>query len=288
VFSISGNADTGKSLLIHDIAKDLIRQGKSVCLVHSGHLNEGHYKLKELKDWPIYSAKNFLEMFIFDKLIYDFLIFDDVQSLNKIQFDTIKEIFINQNKRIILSADSGQLLWDNEVYNAYHTFLKSVDAKSYELSNKIKTNLEIASFMSCVFNKKKQPKKLNYNNIELSYFSSENQIRKHIASLKASGWQDFYFSESIASKKPFKEFNSFKDIKKQKESGQSYDRVALVIDKNFIYNEEGKLMVACNKDYQSPMILHQIMTRTIKKIHVIILDNEPLLDHLLNILEHDC
>lgn len=58
--------------------------------------------------------------------------------------------------------------------------------------------------------------------------------------------------------------NTFQEMTLEMDSRQDFDKVAVVMDDKFIYNEEGKLMVACNSNYQAPMLLHQIMTRTIK------------------------
>ena len=220
-------------------------------------------------------------------LEFDVAIFDDAHILDEYHFDTIRELIENQDKKIILSTDKNYDAWQHGTYKAYNGLMKNDWSISYDLSNKIRTSLEIVAFMSCVFNKKKQAKKLSYNNIELSFFSSSKDIKKHIASLKTCGWQDFYLSSSNGDLNPSKDINTFKEKTLKKELEEDFEKVAVVMDNSFVYNEEGKLVVASKSNYQAPMVLHKIMTRATKKIHFIILDNEPLFEHFLDIIDAD-
>src|SRR5699024_1733614 len=54
---IEGKPGTGKSLLLYDIAKEMIKNFKIV-LIHCGQLNEGHLKLKMEYGWDILPAKD--------------------------------------------------------------------------------------------------------------------------------------------------------------------------------------------------------------------------------------
>lgn len=44
VYGLSGEAGTGKSLLIYDLAREICKRSK-VCIIHCGYLNRGHKKL---------------------------------------------------------------------------------------------------------------------------------------------------------------------------------------------------------------------------------------------------
>lgn len=44
-FTLSANAETGKTLLMYDIAKDFINKGKKILIIHCGKLNHGHNRL---------------------------------------------------------------------------------------------------------------------------------------------------------------------------------------------------------------------------------------------------
>ena len=65
--------------------------------------------------------------------------------------------------------------------------------------------------------------------------------------------------------------------------GQEFENVVIVIDKTFNYNTSGEL-TANNNYYSQKQMLYQIITRAVKKLHIIIWDNETMLDRCIQIL----
>lgn len=57
-FCISANAGTGKTLLLYDIAKEILNRGKHVKIIHCGLLNEGHKLLRDNYGWDIVPIRN--------------------------------------------------------------------------------------------------------------------------------------------------------------------------------------------------------------------------------------
>lgn len=60
-------------------------------------------------------------------------------------------------------------------------------------------------------------------------------------------------------------------------------RCDIVIDDSFKYNSQGDL-IADNTYYSQRQMLYQIITRTRKKLHIVIIDNEVMLDRCIDIL----
>ena len=54
-------------------------------------------------------------------------------------------------------------------------------------------------------------------------------------------------------------------------------------DDSFKYNSQGDL-IADNTYYSQRQMLYQIITRTRKKLHIVIIDNEVMLDRCIDIL----
>ncbi len=52
-FCITANAGTGKTLLMYDIAKELISLGNNILIIHCGKLNGGHSELITEYNWDI-------------------------------------------------------------------------------------------------------------------------------------------------------------------------------------------------------------------------------------------
>ena len=65
--------------------------------------------------------------------------------------------------------------------------------------------------------------------------------------------------------------------------GQEFEKVVIVLDEDFAYNSSGGLY-ANNKFYSQRQMLYQIVTRAIKKLHVLIINNEMMLERCIQIL----
>ena len=86
--SITGSAGTGKTLLIYDVAKVLIKQGMKLLIIHCGNLNEGHIALLS-RGWDISPAKELKDR---DLGKYDFIVVDEAQRIYEEQLKKILEV----------------------------------------------------------------------------------------------------------------------------------------------------------------------------------------------------
>ena len=67
--------------------------------------------------------------------------------------------------------------------------------------------------------------------------------------------------------------------------GQEFDGVAVTIDKYFRYNKDGKLAYVGSSYYYPVKMLFQNITRARKRLDLIIIDNEDLLNRCVDILK---
>lgn len=65
--------------------------------------------------------------------------------------------------------------------------------------------------------------------------------------------------------------------------GQEFEKVVLVMDGCFKYNEDGKLMYRAENYYSLKGMLYQIVTRAVKELKIIVLNNPELFYKLLEI-----
>ena len=163
--ALTGGAGTGKTLLTYHIAKETIQRGKKVLILHCAPLNSGHQILMDEYNWSIYMPK-----YAPNTIDFDLIIIDEAQRMYPYQFDKyIKEVR-TLNKKCIFSYDEKQYLRDNE--KQYHTkerIEKELLCTPYKLTDKIRTNKEIAYFIRQLFNIKKNIPNIDYTNIELIY-----------------------------------------------------------------------------------------------------------------------
>jgi len=67
--------------------------------------------------------------------------------------------------------------------------------------------------------------------------------------------------------------------------GQEFDNVVLIIDKFFYYNKDNELAYNGQSFYSAHKMLFQNITRTRKKLNLIIIDNSQILNRCLSILQ---
>lgn len=286
-FCISANAGTGKTLLTYDIAKEFMQSGMNVVLIHSGKLNDGHDMLKQKYNWKIYSVASIKQPLINNLFnSCDFLFIDEAQRIRISQL----ELIINYSKEhsipIVFSYDPRQYLRDGEdhdVENYIKTYYGEIPISSKKLTNKIRTNKELASFITNLFEIGKSKNDLNYSCVTIDYISEENQLQDYIEYLKRQqGWQPLTYTTSMYYKDPFDSLSTVSDKNAHDVIGQEFSKVVFVMDENFIY-QNNRLFTKKGAYYSPKGMLYQITTRVINELKIIVFNNPELYLRLLEI-----
>ncbi|MEC1797216.1 DUF2075 domain-containing protein [Bacillus mojavensis] len=288
-FSIEGNAGTGKSLLTYDIIKELKLREYEILVLHCGILNDGHRYLKE-KGWNIDSIKNYAN---YDFNRYKLVLLDEVQRIYLNQFNNIVDEIRNSESgcKCLFAYDPKQCLRSNEIRNNIPNLIKDIvpNEHSFTLSEKIRTNKELAEFVKNLFNCKRVSKKQKYSNIEIQYFSTPTKAKLYLQNhLSNSEWQIIDYTESSRVVYPYDHYLVRNGCNAHKVIGQEFDNVIAVIDEYFYYTEDGSLSTkgwGNNPYYHPTKMLFQIVTRARKKLKLIIIDNKSVLQHCLKILD---
>ena len=277
--ALTGGAGTGKTLLTYHIAKETIQRGKKVLILHCAPLNSGHQILMDEYNWSIYMPK-----YAPNTIDFDLIIIDEAQRMYPYQFDKyIKEVR-TLNKKCIFSYDEKQYLRDNE--KQYHTkerIEKELLCTPYKLTDKIRTNKEIAYFIRQLFNIKKNIPNIDYTNIELTYCKDCYSAKLLLQELLERGWKTPNYTPGTRSFFHYEAYLSNDTESAHSVVGQEFNNVVVVIDESFKYNSQGDL-IADNTYYSQRQMLYQIITRTRKKLHIVIIDNEVMLDRCIDIL----
>lgn len=285
-FAIEGSAGTGKTLLAYDIAKEFISDGKSIIVIHSGNLNDGHYKLKNDYEWNIIPAK---EISFFNLKEYDFIFVDEVQRMIQNQLKQIIDDVQSSNGKCIFSYDKQQCLSDGEIKANNSEFIeKCALPQKFKLTDKIRTNKEISSFIINLFDLYKRNPDINYSNIKIQYFSDANGAIQYMRQLNREGWKIINYTPSLYETYHYNYYSLGTD-NAHRVIGQEYDKVVAVIDDYFGYSEEGKLgIIQSNFSYYyNPIkMLFQILTRARSELTLIIINNKELLKQCIHILKN--
>lgn len=139
-------------MLVYDIVKTLKEENKNPLIIHCGNLNDGQHILKE-NGWEIIPIK---DLKYHNLLEYDAVIIDEAQRIYPSQLDEVIEKIKQGTGSCIFSYDKVQTLAKNEENNDIDSKIKKINQiYTYKLSEKIRTNKEIATFIKMLFNNKR-------------------------------------------------------------------------------------------------------------------------------------
>lgn len=280
--SITGAAGTGKTLLTYDIAMTLMKQGKRVLILHCASLNDGQNLLVEKHNWAIKCARY---ISINEVKNYDVIIIDEAQRMATYQWKIAKKM----SSKCIFSFDEKQYLSPKEKQSFTSQKIQVLSQPhNYKLTEKIRTNKEIADFIKQLLDAKKNfPLERGCKNIEVYHFTSKEEIISFQDIRSKSGWFIPKYTPSIYRTFHYEKYTLPNSPTAHNIIGQEYDNVLAIIDNTFKYNEDGSFgaySINFLNTYSLERMFYQIVTRTRKKLCIAILNNERIFFRCLGIL----
>lgn len=286
-YLIQGDAGTGKTLLIYDIAKELIKNNKKVAIIHCGQLNLGHEKLRLNYGWHIFSIRDYY-LVINNK--FDAIIIDEIQRIKLDQFEEIMEHTINNKIILISSGDKKQILKASE--GGILEKLEEQTLNKYTLSKKIRTNKDLSNFIKTMLDLNKRDSNIiNTDNINIVYFNNYSEADKYISSK-----ENYSFISYTSTLYPQNGLVGF-EITCENENtvgnphkviGQEFENVGVIIDKHFYYDSDNKLKARqmYNNVYSPKSMLYQAITRVIESLEIIVVENIEIFNKFIEIIDY--
>ncbi|WP_167797079.1 DNA/RNA helicase domain-containing protein [Pseudomonas fluorescens] len=280
--SINGGPGTGKTLLIYDIVK-WIKDQKRTLIVHCGNLNEGHVKLRRL-GWNVIPIKSFRN---YDLNSLDLIVIDEAQRMYAAQFDKLIVDAAASKAVCIFSYDKQQTLSSAETRADIEGKINAVAGISkFKLSDKIRTNKEISSFIKLLFNNQRSDVIFsNCGNVDFNYFTDLTTVKNYIQLISNDGWEVLRLTPSLHSPEHHESYSDVYSKNSHAVIGQEFDNVAVVMDQYFSYDDLGSLIYQSRTYYDSVKMLFQNITRTRKRLKLIIIGNKQVLSRCLSILD---
>lgn len=268
---IEGEAGTGKTLLLYDIAKELNKENHNVLMLFCGKL-ENHEQLTEIFGFPVKPIKYFQNYIKY----YDVIMVDEAQRIYENQFDEILEL---EDKKFFFAFDYRQVLSLGE--RNRRLFEKYREDKNFEfikLKNKIRTNHETIAFIEKLLKSNvRYQQDYNYKNINVSYFDSNEKSSEFIKSLNDRGYKSIELTEYTTRTSGKRKRKNLKSDSLQVHDviGREYEDIVVILDSHYYYDDDGCLCSNYSEYYPYLEIegIYQALTRTKGKIFLVIIDN---------------
>ena len=290
-FGITGSAGTGKTLLLYDIAKELCKTHRCL-IVHCAPLSIGHnYLSAHMHNCQITIPKDYLSIHS-KRSDYDVVLFDEFHRAKEDTFAQAVADAEQQHKQIIFSYDFSQTVSRAEHDRKLIDKLNDIHGmKVFRLSERIRTNKEIADFISKLF----QPERYRYlpahvyPHVTVQYSANRKNTIALIKHLTMQGFTFINHTTSIYSRDTFDSLSPLTDLNSHRVMGQEFDRVLVVINEKFYY-ENGTLCARAhaNPDYLFTQLLYQEVTRTRSELCIIVENNPSVLSQILSLFDIPC
>lgn len=286
VLGITGKAGTGKTLLLYDIIKEIAERGENCCLIHSGILCDGHRILSaKWENVIIFSAKELNGDGVENLKRYQFIFVDESQRIYSSTFEKIIKEVISESKTVIFAYDYAQSLSITEEERNIPAKLQKIDGfVEYTLSDKIRTSKEIASFTRTMMNLNNRARGyMDYSDIDVLFANNTEEAKRLINLYDEKGYIFISYTQSMYNRNSIDLYPSNYDT--HHVIGQEYDKVMIMMDKNFRYDKERRIQ---GKEHPNPdllfyKLLYQGISRAREKLCVLIVENYKLFSHILNI-----
>ena len=245
-FWFSGLPGTGKTLLLYDIAMKLSVHQK-VCMIHCGETG---------KEWKILHDRLLRIAFLSDSQLeecpdlkeYSAILVDEAHLLSVKELHRILEL--SEKHPVIFSGDDEDMISDEEMDR---TMLREIehlpDIQSFHLTNRIRTNAELSSFIQNMMHLPEKRMVRYYPHIQVVYANDEEE-----AGILLKGYQN---------------------------------QLVFIIDERYYYDEKGYLREQRQK-HQKPTAVRTLfhhLNEAREEFAIIVKGNEAVYEVLLDLLQ---
>ena len=147
-------------------------------------------------------------------------------------------------------------------------------------------NKELHSFISVIKDLKHKPKvPMNYENVSVNYANTTQEAQNMLEYYRQNGYVFINYSKSNYESSPYAAYEEYFDT--HHVIGQEFDKVVMLMDNSFYYDEEGVLkgIPHPNPDYLYPNLFYQGVTRVREKLSLIVVDAPALFEKITSIFE---
>ncbi len=285
-FHITGNPGTGKTLLLYDLAKTLSATAPTL-IIQCGRLLKGQKRIrKAIGGLNVVSVRRLGGTRGFAATAR-FIFVDESHRMNRRQFESLCATVAAHGSVCIFSSDPEQVLSREERENDIAGEIRRLPlGGEFVLSEKLRMNRELSTFILRLKNIRHRPRQReSFSHVSLSFANTLLEAQNLIAYYKAKGFVFINYTRSKWNPCPFDAFKE--DFDTHHVIGQEFDKVVMLMDNSFYYDENGVLqgIPHPSPDYLYPNMFYQGITRAREDLALVIVDAPELFGHIASILE---
>lgn len=276
-YCITGKPGTGKTLLLYDVARHLAQKA-STLIVHCA-LHDTTFRLNgKIDNLTVSTAEHF------NNVQCKYLLLDECQKLTDDQWNTVLRVAAKNNSTVLFSMDPEMTLARQDC-DIYCKVNELKDVRTYNLTNKIRTNKDVAMFIRYIIDvNKKPPKDSDFTNISVCCANSYSDAKKIVGYFKDNGYTFINYLGDNA--RPINRYGKALDA--QHVAGQEFSKILVVLDDNFYYDKEGKLHALCDEQQRAlyEKMFYQAITRVKDTLALLVVNNQPLFNTVVDIFHN--
>ena len=276
-FVVRGAAGTGKTLLLYDLAKELVaRTGRDACVVHCGPSLTVPARLP-LPSGTLHTVAP-ADLERIDLGAFSFVAFDEAHRVFDQQLQAALEASDRADVPFVVGIDSAQVLHETERTRDIDALVAQVIPPEHQflLTAKIRTNESLVAFIRGFFDRRRAGK-VPDGSVELSYATSAAEVRDLIGLYERRGYQAIYLGSPNDMAAP-----SPRALTVRSAIGREFEAVAIVVPDCFVY--QGRVLCASEPAADGSLpdrLLYEAMTRAREKLALVFEGNRPLFETVL-------
>lgn len=278
---ITGLPGTGKTLLLYDIAMRLSAKQK-VCIFHCGSMSDELVELDgRLKRIDFFQGDTVEDFPAIEE--YSAFLIDEAHRMSREVLERLAKYSKEKEIPMIFSYDCEDVISDKEVTKGATKFIVSLEGfVDYRLTNRIRANGELSSFIMCLLQGMRYNHRKDYPSVSVSFANNLREASIIIGDYSKRGYTYIYdneFGKAYA--------DSPTMIESDKATCMEFDKVVMVIDEKFFYDNEVFLRTNAVGDKEGSAVrnLFHGLNRAKNGLAIVVINNMEVFDAILTIVQ---
>lgn len=276
----SGLPGTGKTLLLYDIAMRLSERQR-VAVFHCAAFTEELRQLDErLKRIDFIDGMSPIDTAALEG--YSALLVDEAHKMPENVVKGLIEYSGSRRLPVVFCYDNEDSIEEDELIgSAKNVFENLNEYTCYRLTNRIRANSELSAFIQCIMQGSSYNHRKDYPSVQVAYAGDVKEAGKLIDYYIGCGYA-FIYDDNIS--KTGCEMHGAVEVSAC--GRQEYDGVVMLMDESFYYEILGGLRSKRTEGtYSSVRNLFHGLSRAKQELAVVVMNNEPVMDVILSILQ---